>query len=161
MCLQKCLFSFVVYSSGGNTAMTHNSGKTNYPSCSVVHMVWDSCRLRTVKFVKPKTAVMARRQKGHRHGKVGLEAMMVGLPAHIPAQHPARVWECPSPTAQPAPRMCGGKLSLLAGRRLWCEDGGHLAPWRTAGSRAWPSLAVLPDLLTLALMISVVQAFPL
>lgn len=89
-----------------------------------------------MKLVKPKTAAMVRRQRDHKPGKVGSGAALVGLkglwavvqpialalraqPGPLPAEHPARVSGCPSPAAQPVPRMSRGILGLLAGRGLW------------------------------------------
>lgn len=49
MVLQKCIFSFVLHSSGTSETMMQNSGKSNYPSCSAADTVGDSCGLQTVK----------------------------------------------------------------------------------------------------------------
>lgn len=68
--LQKRFFSFILHSSGTNETMTQNSGKSNYPSYSAADTVWDSCRLQTVKHMKPKPAIVTWRWKAHNSGKV-------------------------------------------------------------------------------------------
>lgn len=127
MLLWKCLLSFVSCSSGGNKTINQKSGKIAYPGWSVVDTDWDSCRLRIVKLVKLKPAVMERRQSAHKPGKVGLGTALVRC-KHFWAVVQPPLW--PSRHTLPTSplgtqRESGGSLASLSSLPLdvWRKPG--------------------------------------
>lgn len=171
MLLWKCLFSFVSRSSEGNKTINQKSGKITYAGWGVVDTVWDSCRVRTVKLVKPissdeEKAKCPQAWEGGIRGTSGRMQTLVGSGA---AHHsgPAGT-PCPPPhlahsegPGVPQPRcpaclpMSGRNLGLSAGEGCGVCDGGGSGLWRTAGSRAWLFLTMPANILTLALTVCV------
>lgn len=173
MVLRKCLFSFVLCSSGGNKTMTQTSGKINYPSWRAVDMcesaagsgLWNLWNRRQQRWWEGKeTTSLGKWDQGQRwwdskacgrwcspslwpcgHNLApSLLSTQQGSQG-APAQLPSLSPGCPEESwAFWQAGGCGG------------QDGGGLGLQRTAGSRTCPPLVVLADLLMLALMVWVV-----